>query len=150
MGDAVKRALGGVLVFLVVGAGFAWFKLRPPPPPSGSNEARVNVLSLCAGVSSALSMGTALESVAPWPAEVPRGVAVPWVRTAAFEPFDFEPGATVRFQYAVEVHENPVGEREIRCVARGDLDGDGQVSEFRVKLDPDGMTTPVEVTREAE
>ena len=62
----------------------------------------------------------------------------------------FSPGEHVHYQYQVVVQETPLGEAEVTCYARADLDGDGQVSVFSVTLDANGMTSPVKVEREGE
>jgi hypothetical protein len=74
---------------------------------------------------------------------------VPFPKDAAFTRLDFDPGETA-YQYRVEVREGAMGDSEVVCSARGDLDGDGQVSLFRVTLDGNGMKSPVQVEREDE
>ena len=119
--------------------------------PSFSNEARVNVLRLCGDVQSYRDEHGSFPAAGPLPAEVPRGGrAVPFPHDEAFEKLGFAPGERVRYQYQVVVQETPLGEAEVTCFARGDLDGDGQVSVFRVTLDANGMTSPVQVEREEE
>lgn len=81
---------------------------------------------------------------------MPQGHAVPWPEDENFRALGFEPGPRVRYQYEVVVQADPVGEPEVSCYARGDLDGDGQNSVFRVTLDANGMSSPVHVEREDE
>ena len=64
----------------------------------------------------------------PTPREVPKGgQPVPFPEDEAFQKLGFAPGTAVRFQYQVVVKEDPVGEPEVTCYARGDQDGDGQI-----------------------
>jgi hypothetical protein len=114
-------------------------------------EARVNVLALCDAVQSYRDEHGVYPAAGPTPKEVPRGgEAVLFPEEETFHRIGFEPGEQVRFQYEVVVQEGPVGEPEVSCLARGDFDGDGQNSVYRVRLDSNGMTTPVEVEREGE
>ncbi|MFP2909426.1 hypothetical protein ACLESD_31165 [Pyxidicoccus sp. 3LFB2] len=114
-------------------------------------EARVNVLALCDAVQSYRDEHGTYLPAGPTPKEVPRGGApVPFPKEEPFQHIGFEPGEEVRFQYEVVVQEGPVGEPEVSCLARGDFDGDGQNSVYRVRLDSNGMTTPIEVEREGE
>ncbi|MDC0712955.1 hypothetical protein POL68_31125 [Stigmatella sp. ncwal1] len=116
-----------------------------------AEEARINVLALCDAVQMYRAEHGAFLSAGPTPLEVPRGgQAVSFPHDEAFEKLGFAPGTAVRFQYQVAIQENPVGEAEVTCYARGDLDGDGQNAVYRVMLDANGMTSPVEVEREGE
>ena len=135
------RALGEGL------AGGGVFKADKPT----DTEARVNVLALCDAVQSYRDEHGTYIVAGPTPKEVPRGgVLVPFPKEEAFQRMGFEPGEEVRFQYEVVVQESPVGEPEVSCLARGDFDGDGQNAVYRVRLDSNGMTTPVEVEHEGE
>lgn len=114
-------------------------------------EARVNVLALCDAIQSYRDEHGVYLTAGPAPKEVPKGgAAVPFPEDEALHRIGFEPGEQVRFQYEVVVQESPVGDPEVSCLARGDFDGDGQNSVYRVRLDSNGMTTPVEVEREGE
>lgn len=134
----------------------AWLWLRraaPPVPVAGgdaSAEARVNVLKLCGDVQGYRDEHGVYLVAGPTPAQVPQGHAVPWPEDANFHALGFEPGPRVRYQYEVAVQADPVGEPEVSCYARGDLDGDGQNSVFRVTLDVNGMSSPVHAEREGE
>ncbi|MFP2927787.1 hypothetical protein ACLESO_21825 [Pyxidicoccus sp. 3LG] len=150
--------VGLVLLGVIAGALLALRALRAPSggglfqeeKPTDA-EARVNVLALCDAVQGYRDEHGAYLAVAPEPKEVPRGgVPVPFPKEGPFHAIGFEPGEKVRFQYEVVVQEGPVGEPEVSCLARGDFDGDGQNSVYRVRLDANGMTTPVEVEREGE
>ncbi|MCP3139646.1 hypothetical protein [Pyxidicoccus xibeiensis] len=149
---------GLVLLGLAAGAVF-FFRSRSAAPGGGlfqaeqptDTEARVNVLALCDAVQGYRDEHGAYLALAPEPKEVPRGgVPVPFPVEGPFHAIGFEPGEKVRFQYEVVVQESPVGEPEVSCLARGDFDGDGQNSVYRVRLDANGMTSPVEVEREGE
>lgn len=160
---APGKAPGGkgalVLVALLV-AGLAavgaWWGLRVPAGPGpgvgrdASAEARLNVLKLCGDVQSYRDEHGSYLLAGPTPAEVPQGHAVPWPEDERFAALGFHPGPRVHYQYQVVVQEDPVGEPEVSCYARGDLDGDGQNSLFRVTLDANGMTSPVHAERESE
>lgn len=114
-------------------------------------EARVNVLSLCDAVQAYRDEHGVYVTAGPTPKEVPRGGrAVAFPKDETFHRLGFEPDGKVRFQYQVVVQESPVGEPEVSCIARGDFDGDGLNSLYRVRLDANGMSTPIEVEREGE
>lgn len=114
-------------------------------------EARLNVLALCDAVQAYRDEHGAYQVAGPTPRDVPRGgESVPFPENDVFHRLGFEPAEKVRFQYEVVVQESPVGEPEVSCLARGDFDGDGLNSVYRVRLDANGMTTPVEVEREGE
>jgi hypothetical protein len=74
----------------------------------------------------------------PTPPLPPRGQAVPWPESECFSELHFSPEGSVHFSYQTEV--SPAG--EIRVIARGDPDGDGQPLELR--LGP-GDAQPIEV-----
>jgi len=85
------------------------------------------------------------------PREMPRrGEALHFEPDENLKRIGFNPGEHVHYQYQVVVQETPLGEAEVTCYARGDLDGDGQGSVFSVTLDANGMTSPVKVERETE
>lgn len=114
-------------------------------------EARVNVIALCDAVQMYRSESGEFLQAGPTPKEVPKGgQLVPFPADEAFQKLGFAPGTAVRFQYQVVVKEDPVGEPEVTCYARGDQDGDGQNSIYSVTLDANGMTSPVQVEREDE
>ena len=121
---------------------------RAPGPPAPSAEARTNVLTLCQEVIDHGSEG--FFPAGPTPPTVPRGIAVPFPEDPAFERLGFRPGPAVRYQYEVLAEETPVGDFQVRCVARGDLDGDGQTSELSVTIGASGRTGAVEALREDE
>jgi hypothetical protein len=115
------------------------------------DEARINVLALCDAVEMYRAENGVLLPARPTPQEVPRGgKPVPFPHDETFEKLGFAPGTPVRLQYEVVVQEDPVGEPEVTCYARGDRDGDGQNSVYSVKLDANGMTSPINVEREDE
>ncbi|WNZ61548.1 hypothetical protein QEG98_37740 [Myxococcus sp. MxC21-1] len=119
-------------------------------PPSDA-EARVNVLTLCDAVQAYRDEHGVYVTAGPTPKEVPRGGrAVAFPKDETFHRIGFEPDGKVHFQYQVVVQESPVGEPEVSCIARGDFDGDGLNSLYRVRLDANGMTRPIEVEREGE
>jgi hypothetical protein len=144
--------LGAVTALLVVSFLFLFFRApEAGSDPAFSNEARVNVLRLCDDVQSYRNENGTFLAAGPLPAQMPRGgQAVPFPHDEAFEKLGFSPEERVRYQYQVVIQETPLGEAEVTCFARGDLDGDGQVSVFRVTLDANGMTSPVQVEREEE
>ncbi|NVJ01893.1 hypothetical protein HV824_27745 [Myxococcus sp. AM009] len=114
-------------------------------------EARVNVLALCDAVQAHRDEHGVYVTAGPTPKAIPRGGrAVPFPKDETFHRLGFEPDGKVHFQYQVVVQESPVGEPEVSCLARGDFDGDGLNSLYRVRLDANGMTTPIEVEREGE
>lgn len=152
-----KVALVGAVLagpcLLAAAGGYFYFVIRQHPAQEQSltNEARVNVLRLCGDVQSYRDEHGTFPAAGPVPREVPRGgKAVPFEPDENLKKIGFDPGPKVRYQYQVVVQETPLGEAEVTCFARGDLDGDGQVSVFSVTLDANGMTSPVKVEREEE
>lgn len=148
--------VSAVLLALVV-FGFVMHELRSGGGAAGgagvpvSMEARVNVLRLCGDAQSYRDEHGTFLAAGPVPAQVPRGgEAVPFVPDENLRKLGFAPGERVRCQYEVVVQETPLGEAEVTCFARGDQDGDGQVSVFKVTLDANGMTSAVQVEREHE
>ena len=139
---------------LMAVAGGAFFFIRrgyPAHDQALTNEARVNVLRLCGDVQSYRDEHGVFLAAGPVPQEMPRGgKGVPFAPDESFGRIGFDPGPRVRYQYQVVVQETPLGEAEVTCYARGDLDGDGQVSVFSVTLDANGMTSPVKAEREEE
>lgn len=127
------------------------FRAEAKPGGAAGDEARINVIALCDAVQMYRSESGVFLAVGPTPREVPKGgQSVPFPKDEGFEKLGFTPGTAVRFQYQVVVQEDPVGEPEVTCYARGDQDGDGQNSVYSVTLDANGMTSPVKVEREEE
>lgn len=158
-GRSLAPVVAVVMALVLAAASFGvwwWGRPQPEPQPAAppvnalTTEARINVLRLCEAVQHYREEHGVYIIVPPNPPEVPRGVAVPWPAQEQFQAIGFEPGAQVRYQYEVTVHEDPVGEPEVTCLARGDLDGNGLNSVFRVTLDVNGTTSPVRVERENE
>jgi hypothetical protein len=154
-----KRVVGGAVLAVVCLGALGVFLLRPQAgerlpagdPKAVSMEARVNVLRLCSDAQAYRDEHGVFLAAGPVPAQVPRGgEAVPFVPDENLGRLGFEPGARVRCQYQVVVQETPLGEAEVTCYARGDQDGDGQVSVFSVTLDANGMTSAVKAEREEE
>ncbi len=152
-----KVALGGAVLAvpcLMGVAGGAFFLLGRGSPAHDrvhTQEARVNVLRLCGDVQSYRDEHGVFLAAGPVPKEVPPGgKSVPFEPDENLKRIGFDPGERVRYQYQVVVQETPLGEAEVTCFARGDLDDDGQVSVFRVTLDANGLTSPVSVEREEE
>ncbi|AGC48642.1 hypothetical protein MYSTI_07370 [Myxococcus stipitatus DSM 14675] len=142
----------GALVLLGGLASVSVFRRTHAAPERPTDaEARLNVLALCDAVQSFRAEHGHYVMAGPTPRDVPKGgQAVPFPEDEAFHRLGFEPGEQVRFQYEVLVQESPVGEPEVSCLARGDFDGDGLNSLYRVRLDAHGMTGPIEVEREGE
>jgi hypothetical protein len=137
-------AVAGGAVYLIGGR-------SPARDQALTQEARVNVLRLCGDVQSYRDEHGTFLAAGPVPKEVPRGgEAVPFEPDENLKHIGFDPGERIRYQYQVVVQETPLGEAEVTCYARGDLDDDGQVSVFRVTLDANGMTSPVTAEREEE
>jgi len=148
-----RGLVAGVLCLLAVAGGASFFFLRGGSvgDPSLANEARVNVLRLCGEVQSFRDEHGVFLAGGPVPREMPRrGEALHFEPDENLKRIGFNPGEHVHYQYQVVVQETPLGEAEVTCYARGDLDGDGQVSVFSVTLDANGMTSPVKVERETE
>jgi hypothetical protein len=139
------------LMAVAGGAVYLIGRRSPAGDLSLTQEARVNVLRLCGDVQSYRDEHGTFLAAGPVPKEVPRGgEAVPFEPDENLKHIGFDPGERIRYQYQVVVQETPLGEAEVTCYARGDLDDDGQVSVFRVTLDANGMTSPVTVEREEE
>lgn len=95
-----------------------------------TNEALTNVRLLAELVRAAPGEPRACE---PSPPEVPKGKPAVWRASTGCAAVGFSPGGPTRFQYAVEVP-GPDGAAFV-VVARGDLDGDGVTSSFRLRAD---------------
>lgn len=67
------------------------------------------------------------------PTVVPKGTVVKWVPSPGFKMLGWRPGGDTRFQFEVTVP-GPKG-AAFEVIARGDLDGDGQLSIFRLSAD---------------
>lgn len=68
----------------------------------------------------------------PWPSEVPDG-PVAWGSQEQYEDLGFAIRGQTRFQYEVVVEEQrPGSPTHFAVIARGDLDRDGEYSEFRM------------------
>jgi hypothetical protein len=152
---ALKKGLGaGALLVGLVAGGLLFARARPDPARTAqelAQEARVNVLRLCGDVQSFRDEHGVFLPAGPVPARVPPGgEPVAFVPDEPFKKLGFEPGERVRCQYQVVVQETPLGEAEVTCYARGDLNGDGQVSVYSVTLDVNGMTSEVKAEREGE
>ncbi|GMU07133.1 hypothetical protein [Corallococcus caeni] len=121
-------------------------------PEQVANEARIQVLALCDAVQGFRDEHGDYVTIAPYPVPVPqRGEAVPFPKDHEdFRRIGFDPGPAVHLQYEVRVEESPVGEPEVSCLARADTDGDGLNAVYRIRLDANGMTTPVQVEHEGE
>ncbi|WP_223638957.1 hypothetical protein [Corallococcus sp. EGB] len=121
-------------------------------PQQVANEARVQVLALCDAVQGFRDEHGDYVPIAPFPVPVPQhGEAVPFPKDHEdFRRIGFDPGPVTHLQYEVRVEESPVGEPEVSCFARVDTNGDGLNAVYRVRLDANGMTTPVEVEHEGE
>ncbi|RYZ40792.1 MAG: hypothetical protein EOO71_14670 [Myxococcaceae bacterium] len=154
-----KAVVVGLVTAIVAGAALALLVILTGPTRSGraspeqlANEARIQVLALCDAVQAYRDEHGDYVPIAPFPSPVPRnGEAVPFAHDHEdFHRIGFEPGPTVHFQYEVTVQESPVGEPEVSCLARADMDGDGLNAVYRVRLDANGMTSPLEVEREGE
>jgi hypothetical protein len=127
------------------------FRAEAQAGSAAGTEARINVIALCDAVQMYRSENGVFLAAGPTPKEVPKGgQPVSFPQDEAFQKLGFAPGTAVRFQYQVVVKEDPVGEPEVTCYARGDQDGDGQNSVYTVTLDANGMTSPVQVEREDE
>ncbi|MBN8230872.1 hypothetical protein JYK02_25475 [Corallococcus macrosporus] len=131
---------------------FSAMKGGAASPEQVANEARIQVLALCDAVQGFRDEHGDYVTIAPYPVPVPqRGEAVPFPKDHEdFRRIGFDPGPAVHLQYEVRVEESPVGEPEVSCLARADTDGDGLNALYRIRLDANGMTTPVEVEHEGE
>jgi len=69
----------------------------------------------------------------PVPAAVPRLQKVEFVADDGFKAIPWQPGGFVYYQYEVQV----AGPKSAVVFARGDLNGDGKQSEFRLEVRPD-------------
>lgn len=131
---------------LVVASGVALLVLLPRyrayQARSANEEAGRQLYTLCSNVAALHDETGHWSAAGPAPRDVPRGSAVPFPKDATFEKLQFDPGKT-RYQYQVLVDGNPDGDAHVRCVARGDLDGDGVLSEATLDIDENGMLRPV-------
>lgn len=107
---------------------------------SKAMEAKVNLRGLATAERSYFSEHEAYLPVGPAPAQVPGRERVAFPADPGFERLCFRPEGAVRYQYEVRVDED--GSAVV--IARGDLDGDGVTSEYRMALPRDGSPGPLE------
>ena len=119
---------------VVVGAELLLAGQRKHQRRADTTEARVGVRALCAGVVAEHQGSGAWLEAGPAPVEMPRAEAVEFPRLPAFERLAFWPGR-VRYQYQVVVERPDGGPVSAHCIARGDLDGDGETSRFELVVD---------------
>ncbi|MHB8873716.1 MAG: hypothetical protein ACYC8T_08520 [Myxococcaceae bacterium] len=142
----IASALGLALVSLLilVGPSYARYRAR-----GQALEARAGVRALCHTVADYHRETGVWVAAGPSPAEVPQGGSVPFPPDKEFALLGFLPGA-VRYQYQVVVEQQQANAPQVRCIARGDLDGDGTASAFELELDPSGNPGALRVENEPE
>jgi hypothetical protein len=135
----------GLVLALSAGAWVAIFmpRMRERQHRGHMEAAGRDLYTLCTNATALHDETGQWTAAGPLPASVPRGDAVPFPADATFEQLQFQP-RSVRYQYQVVVETTPEGEAKVRCVARGDLDGDGQASEAILEIDENGMMRPVQ------
>jgi len=134
--------LGAIVVLLVAMVTIVLPRLRERQERSWTEEARTQLYTLCSNVAALHEETGHWISAGPQPREIPRRAQVDFPKDPGFERLQFDPGR-VRYQYQVVVDGNPEGAAKVRCVARGDLNGNGVPSEATLELDPEGMLRPV-------
>lgn len=95
-------------------------------------EAKLNVRLLCRQVVRYREQQGEWLAAGPEPKTIP-AQPVRFVANPEFQKLGFDPGE-VRYQYQVEVAKDGDQVKTVRCIARGDLDGDGVQSQFFIYL----------------
>lgn len=141
-----RTVLGAAFALLVVAAGVTTLLLMPRYRAYQARtfraEAGRQLYTLCSSVAALHDESGHWTAAGPAPREVPRGAEVPFPKDSTFERLQFDPGRT-RYQFQVIVEGNPDGDAKVRCIARGDLHGNGVVSEATLEIDENGMLRPV-------
>jgi ribosomal protein S27E len=114
-------------------------------------EARTNLRMLCTEEVAYHEEHSEWLAAGPAPRSIPGREPEAFPRDPNFEKLGFEPASRVRYQYEVVVDGDPKGANTpVRCVARGDLNGDGKASLFEVRIGEDGQPGPVRSEHETE
>ena len=98
---------------------------------SKAGEARVNLQSLRVAEADYFGVHGTFLAAGPVPARVPRALKEEFVGDEGFQALNFKPEGRVYYQYQARV----TGPETVSLFARGDLNGDGVTSEFRLNLD---------------
>ncbi len=112
---------------------------------SKAMEAKVNVRAIAVAQLAHYADKGEYVAAGPVPAQVPGKQRVPFVADAGFQKLDWRTEG-VRYQYEVQV---PEPNRAV-VIARGDLDGDGVFSEFKVELEGGNPPGPIQTSDELE
>jgi Tfp pilus assembly protein PilE len=114
-------------------------------------EARTNLRMLCTEEVAYHAEHDEWLAAGPSPSAVPSAKMEAFPADPNFKKLGFEPGQRVRYQYEVIVEGDPKGPTTpVRCVARGDLNGNGRTSLFEVRIGEDGQPGPVRSEHETE
>lgn len=114
---------------------------------SKSIEAQANMTALLTSVRSYCEMNNGYIPAGPLPATPKEGTqSVSFATDPGFAALGFDPGASVRYSYSVEL--NPDGSATAK--AEGDLDGDGRLSLFEARCDKECICTSISSQEELE
>jgi len=111
------------------------------------SEARANLRAIATAERAYFATNERFVAAGPVPAQAPKGVQANFVPDDGFRALGWDPGAKVRFQYEVRLvgdDEGQQGSHSAEISARGDLRGNGDVTEFRLVVSSDGRMGEVE------
>jgi type IV pilus assembly protein PilA len=129
----------GVLAAIAI-PNFIKYQMR-----SKAMEARMNVRAIATAEMAHFGEKGEYVPAGPVPAKVPGSQRVPFVADQGFQQLAWTTEG-VRYQYEVRVLEP----RRAVVIARGDLDGNGVFSEFKVELEDGNPPGPVQASNELE
>jgi type II secretory pathway pseudopilin PulG len=98
-------------------------------------EAKINLRAIATAEKAYFGEHDAFVAAGPVPAGVPAGAPQVFTPDQGFKALGWQAEGPVRFQYIVTLD----GPKSATGVARGDLSGNGKISEFKVSITPEGM-----------
>jgi type IV pilus assembly protein PilA len=133
---AVPCLVGGVVVAGIAVPNFMKYQGR-----AKASEAKINVMAISTAEIAYFAEHDKYVAAGPAPLAVPRGVKATFTPDDGFTKIGWRPENQVRYQYEVRLGQT---DREAWVIARGDLNGDGVTSEFKLQLDASGRRGVIE------
>ncbi|MBI5544276.1 MAG: hypothetical protein HY901_10330 [Deltaproteobacteria bacterium] len=107
-----------------------------------ASEARINLMAIKTVQMMHFAENEAFMPAGPVPATVPGRMGAEFTPDDGFAQIGWKPEGKVRYQYEVRV----TGPRSAVAYARGDLDEDGQRSEYKLEIGPEGAIGQIQET----
>ena len=118
----------GILAAIAI-PNFVRYQLR-----SKASEAVVNMNAIRVAELSSMGEHARFVAAGPVPDTVPGSQKAAFAADIGFTTLAWKPEGNVYYQYEIQV----TGPKTAVVTARGDLDGDGQIAEYRLELNADG------------